>query len=174
MNSNLISIGKVLNFHGIKGEVKVGYTKGKERLISELKKAFLISIKNPSQVIEVNVETVRFHKQHALIKFTEIKTLNDAEEVKGFDIKIPKNIAESYLEDDEFLITDLTGLDVFDNDGALIGNVESFSQNAGNDLLHIKDGNGKIHYVPFAKELVPVVDIKNRKIIINNIEGLIE
>ena len=39
--SELISIGKVLNFHGIKGEVKVGYTRGNEDRIESLKAVFI-------------------------------------------------------------------------------------------------------------------------------------
>ena len=37
----LISIGKILNFHGIKGEVKLGYTKGKETQIQNLKTVYI-------------------------------------------------------------------------------------------------------------------------------------
>ena len=63
--SDLISIGKILNFHGIKGEVKVGFTRGREDFIQNLKKVFvLISGEQKS----LTVESVRFHKQHALIK----------------------------------------------------------------------------------------------------------
>ena len=35
MDKKYISIGKITNFHGIMGEVKVGYTKGKEKGIKE-------------------------------------------------------------------------------------------------------------------------------------------
>ena len=41
MNSKLISIGKILNFHGIKGEVKMGFTSGKESVIKSLKKVYI-------------------------------------------------------------------------------------------------------------------------------------
>ena len=35
MNNNLLSIAKILNFHGIKGEAKLGFTKGREKQISD-------------------------------------------------------------------------------------------------------------------------------------------
>ncbi|MGN0015652.1 MAG: ribosome maturation factor RimM, partial [Candidatus Gastranaerophilaceae bacterium] len=72
--NNLISIGKVLNFHGIKGEVKVGYTKGREKQIEQLETVF-IDVEGSFHTF--SVETVRFHKQHALIKFKEINSIND-------------------------------------------------------------------------------------------------
>ena len=46
-------------------------------------------------------------------------------------------------------------------------------ENNANDLLSVKDNNGKEHLVPFVKEIVPVVDIKNKRVVVNNIEGLI-
>ena len=174
-NNNLISVGKILNFHGIKGEVKIGYTKGRDELVSGLKNVFVGSFKSKSdEKRALTVSAVRFHKQHALIKFKEINTVNEAEEIKGFDIFVPKSGAEKYLEDDEYLVSDLIGLDVLDTDGALIGSVVDFAQNFGNDLLSVRDGNGKNHFVPFVKELVPSVNLKTGTIVVNDIEGLIE
>ena len=108
--SKLISVGKILNFHGIKGEVKVGYTKGKEQLIESLEKVFVT--KNGIQK-EYTVESVRFHKQFALIKFEEINSINDVEEIKGLEIKIPREHAETELTEDEFFVSDLIGAEVF-------------------------------------------------------------
>jgi len=74
-SSKLISVGKILNFHGVRGEVKVGFTAGKEgrdggsRLIENLKKVFVFL---NDEKTELNVEYVRFHKNVALVKFKEI------------------------------------------------------------------------------------------------------
>lgn len=169
--SELISIGKVLNFHGIKGEVKVGYTRGNEERIETLKVVY-ISIDGNDE--KFTVDSVRFHKQHALIKFKEINSINEVEKIKGLDIKISKDIATSTLKEDEFFISDLIGMRVLNSDEESIGDVVNVGSNGVAELLEIKDGNGKLHLVPFVKELVPYVSIKDRTIIINNIEGLIE
>ena len=170
MTDDLISVAKILNFHGIKGEAKLGFSKGREHQISALKKAFVLK---DGKYIELNVETVRFHKHFAIVKFNEFKTVNDVEVYKGCDIYLSKEEVEKFLAEDEYLINDLIGMDVYDEDGCLIGNVCAVGENAANNLISVKDNNAREHLVPFVKDLVPVVDIKNKKIVINNIEGLI-
>ncbi|MDO5305809.1 MAG: ribosome maturation factor RimM [bacterium] len=169
--TKLISVGKILNFHGIKGEVKVGYTKGKEQLIESLEKVFVT--KNGIQK-EYTVKSVRFHKQFALIKFEEINSINDVEEIKGFEIKIPKEQAESELTEDEFFVSDLIGAEVFNVDGEKIGEIKDVGTNGANEILEITDSNDQNHLVPFVKELVPVVDLNKHQVVVKDIEGLIE
>ena len=170
MSNDLISIAKVLNFHGIKGEEKIGFSKGREKQIEALKKVY---IKKENNFSELNVVSVRFHKQFAIIKFKEFKTVNDVEAFKGCDIYLTKEEVENNLDDDEYLISDLIGMDVYDEDGSCIGTITAIGENLANNLLSVKDGNGKEHLVPFVKELVPIVDLKGRKVVLNNIEGLI-
>lgn len=168
---NLVSIGKILNFHGIKGEVKVGFTKGREDFLENLKKVFVII---SDKQISLTVDTVRFHKQFALIKFNEINSINDAEIYKGADIYVNRSEIVEYLSEDEYLISDLIGIEVFSSDDEKIGMVTEVGNNNAGELLQIKDGSGNFHLVPFVKEIVPVVDLKNGRIVINNIKGLIE
>ena len=72
--SKLISVGKILNFHGIKGEVKMGFTAGREDLIKTLRKVFIF-IDNVKT--EFDVQSVRFHKNTAIIKFAQLNSIND-------------------------------------------------------------------------------------------------
>ena len=170
MSDNLISIAKILNFHGIKGEAKIGFTKGRENQIESLKKVFA---KKDNTYCKLNVSSVRFHKHYAIIKFKEFQTVNDVEEFKGCDLYLSKEEVEETLANDEYLISDLIGMDVYDEDGSCVGTITAIGENLANDLLSVKDANGKEHLVPFVKEIVPVVDLKGKKVVINNIEGLI-
>ena len=77
------------------------------------------------------------------------------------------------IEENEFLIQDLINCIVYKEDGEKIGEVVNISTNSSQDLLNIKNGFGQINFVPFVNEFFPVVDIKNKKIIIKPIEGLL-
>lgn len=169
--SDLISIGKILNFHGIKGEVKVGYTAGREDLVKSLKSVF-VSVSDERKLL--TVESVRFHKQFALIKFKEINSVNDAEIYKGKDISVYRSEISKFLSENEYLISDLIGKVVYSSDDEKIGVISDVGSNNAGELLQIKDYNGNLHLVPFVKEIVPVVDIEKGYIVINNIKGLIE
>jgi len=168
--STLISIGKILNFHGIKGEVKLGYTKGKEEQLQSLSTVYA---QKDGQNIELTISSIRFHKGFALVKFKELNSINEVMELKGSIIYIGKDIVTNELQEDEFLTSDLKGLEVFDTDGNKLGVVTGVAENGATDLLSIKIKDKSVHFVPFVKELVPSVDIENKKIVINNIDGLI-
>lgn len=166
-----VSVGKILNFHGIQGEAKVGFSKNQVDFLKSLEVVF---IKKDSTYVKLDISSVRFNKTFALIKFKGINDINDVIPYKGSILFVEKRFIRESLGEDEFLIDELTGLDVFDLDGNNVGVVVGVSNNGVNDLISIKGKSKKISLVPFVKELVPQVEIKNKKIIINNIEGLIE
>ncbi len=166
----LISIGKILNFHGIKGEVKLGYTKGKESQLESLSTVFA---KKGNENIQLTITSVRFHKGFAIVKFKELNSINEVMELKGSVLYIGKDIVSNELQEDEFLTSDLKGLEVFDTDGKFLGIVVGVAENGATDLLSVKIKDNSTHFVPFVKELVPSVDIENKKIIVKNIDGLI-
>lgn len=166
-----ISVGKILNFHGIQGEAKVGFSKSQEDFLKKLKTVY---IKKDSDYVQIDVLSVRFNKNVALIKFEGINSINDLIPYKGCLIFVEKTVIRENLREDEFLIDELTGLDVVDTDGKVIGVAVGVSNNGINDFISVKSKTKKISLVPFVKDLVPKVDIKENKITINNIEGLID
>ena len=162
----LISIGKIINFHGIAGEARVGYSSA-----ARLESAKKVKVKDR----ELTIEKLRFHKNFAIVKFAEISDINELLNYKGQSIYLEKEKVKETLEEEEYLIDDLVGLNVFDDKDDFIGTVESVAKSAGNDILSIKPQDERYGNVliPFAAELVPVVDIKAKKIIINPIKGLL-
>ncbi len=171
MEEKFISIGKITNFHGIMGEVKVGYSKGKEhQLLSEN----FFYLKQDNSYIKLEVSKLRFHKNIAIIKFKEINSINEAVEYKGQALYVPVENLRKTLEEDEFLVDDLIGTEAYNQNGELIGKVDCINKQGSSDLLSIKNFENKEFLIPFVKELVPNVDLTNKKITINAIEGLIE
>lgn len=164
------SIGKILNFHGIKGEVKIGFSN--QELIKNIKVVFIDKNK---EKIPLNVSSVRFHKTFAIVKFREFNSINDVIEFKGKNIYLSKNTVINSLSENEFLIDDLIGLKAFDNEENYIGEITEIRENIAHDILCIKtpDENKDLVLVPFVSELVPIVDINKKIVIIKPIEGLL-
>ena len=172
MNENYISIGKILNFHGINGEVKVGFSKGKE---NQLKATNVFYIKKDGIFSELKVKSLRFHKNFALIKFDGIDSIDDTLEYKGSLLFVESSVIRKNLEKDEYLVDDLVNVTAVTTNDELIGNVVAINKyNTSSDLLVVKTQDGKEHLIPFVKELVPIVDLKANKIVINAIEGLLD
>ena len=82
--------------------------------------------------------SVNFHKNFALIKFKEINSIDELLPYKGLFVFIEKNQAKDALDEDEFLVEDLIGLNAFDNNDDLIGVIFDVKTSNGNDILCIK------------------------------------
>ena len=115
-------------------------------------------------------------KETFVVKFQGINTRNHAEQLKKFKIlvktdKLPK------LKKEEFHLLELINLEVkiLENDELkTIGKVFNL-ENDKNNLLVIKlFKNQKEVFIPFVKEIVRLVDIKNNFLIINPPNGLLE
>lgn len=167
-----ISVGKILNFHGIKGEVKVGYSKNKQDFFSSLKSVY---IKKDNEYLPLEIVSVRPNKNHLIVRFKGINDINEIIPLKGSLLFVEESIIRENLAEDEFLIDELVGLEVFDNsNGEKLGFVIGVSNNGANDLISVRTKTKNVSLVPFVKAFVPIVDIKDKKIFINNIEGLLE
>ena len=169
MKSNFVSVGKILNFHGVQGEAKLGYSKNREDFLSELKEVY---IQDGEEYKPLHILRLRFTPKCAIIKFEGINTLNDILEYKNKILFVKEETAREHLEEDEFLIDELVGLNVYDGDKK-VGAVVGVSNNGASDLLSVKTISKNISLVPFVKAIVLSVDIKERRIQINNIEGLL-
>lgn len=167
--NNFISIGKIVNFHGIKGEAKLGYSKNREGFITQLKTVY---IKVDNEYKEFIIENMRFTPKYGIMKLEGINSLNDILNFKGAVVFVREEIARKYLEEDEFLIDELVGMNIYDGD-MRVGSVVGVSNNGASDLLSVKTNSKNICLVPFVKAIVLSVDIKSKRIQINNIEGLI-
>ena len=165
-----VSVGKIVNFHGIKGEAKVGYSKNQQDFFTSLDTVYL-----KDNYKSLHILSAKPLKNMMIVKFEGIDSINDILDLKGKLLFVEESVIRENLNEDEFLIDELVGLEVFDNEnGQKLGFVIGVSNNGASDLISIKTNSKKISLVPFVKAIVPIVDIKNKKIMINNIEGLLE
>jgi len=166
-----ISVGKILNFHGIRGEAKIGFTKNQEEFILGLEKVY---VQVGSEYKPLFIERSRINKNVALFKFEGIDSINDLMEYKGKLLFVDETTIRESLDEDEFLIDELVGLSIFDENDKKLGFVIGVSNNGATDLLSVKTNSKNICLVPFVQAIVKEVRIKDKKIVINNIEGLLE
>ena len=169
--SKFISVGKIVNFHGIQGEAKVGFSKNQEDFFLALKEVF-VKVQNDYKPLKITRS--RLHKNFAVVKFDGIDSINDLLPLKGNLLFVEESTIRENLDEDEFLIDELVGLGVVDKDGKKLGFVVGVSNNGANDLLSVKTKSGRISLVPFVKAIVTDVDLKGKRVTINNLEGLLE
>jgi len=169
--SKFISVGKILNFHGIQGEAKVGFSKNQEVFFCGLKKVF---VKVENNYKPLKIKKLRLNKNFAIVKFEGINSIDELLEYKGCLLFVEEETIREALSEDEFLIDELVGLDVIDENGKKLGFIVGVSNNGANDLLSVKTNSKKISLVPFVKAIVTDVSLKEKKVTIKNLEGLLE
>lgn len=166
---NYIQIGKIVNTHGIKGEVAVASFTDDINRFNDLDTIYLGDNKTKLQV-----EQARFHKNMVLLKFKNFNNINEVLMDVGKFIYVAE-VDKRVLPEDYFYIFDIIGSLVFDVNGEKIGVVTDINQSASNDIYIIKNEEKDREYlIPAVKEFFVEIDIENKKIVIDPIEGMIE
>lgn len=78
------------------------------------------------------------------------------------------------LEEGEFFIADMIGMEVLTVDGKYVGILEDVLQYSANDVYVVKGEEDKEFMIPAIKKFVPTIDIDERKMIIDPIKGMID
>ncbi len=162
-------VGQIVNTFGIKGQVKVvPFTDDVERF-EELNEVY-IEKKNELQLFQI--EQVNYHKNMVIIKFKGINTIEEAEKYINCYLKIDRKHAKK-LPKDTYFIADLLGLPVYTDEGKLLGKVDDIYNSGSSDIYVVKDEMGKQVLLPSIPEVLKEIDLKNEKIIVHIIEGLL-
>ena len=161
-------IGQIVNTSGLKGVVKVNPFTDDISRFEELKKVF---IEKNKELTEYEIEEVRYHKNQVLLKFKNIDSIEEAEKFRNCYIKISRKDAKE-LPEDTYYIVDLIGTNVYLENNDYVGEIIDVFSTGSNDVYVIKrEGNIDL-LIPAIKDVIKDIDIKNKKMIVNLIEGL--
>lgn len=169
MKQEYFEIGQIVNTFGIKGFVKVKPFTDDMQRFEELKSVLVVK---KQELAEMQIEEIKYQKTVVLLKLKGIEDINMAEKLKGCYLKINRKDAKK-LPKDTYFIADLIDLDVYTEDGKLLGKVTDIYNIKSNDIYVIKDELGKQILLPGIKEVIKQIDIENEKIIVHLLDGLI-
>lgn len=162
-------VGKITNTHGVRGEVKVYPLTNDLKRFDQIKSLYIGDGK-----IKVQLDSVKYHKNLAILRFKEFDDINQILIYKNEYIYVDE-VEKIILPEDHFFIYDLLECKVFNKDDDLIGIVTDVLQNHSNDIYVVKNmENNKEYLIPAIKEFVSEVNITEKRIIITPIEGMIQ
>lgn len=155
-------IGKLVNTHGIKGEVRIlSNFRYKDKVFVPGFKFYIGKDKK-----EFVVETYRKHKNFDMVVFKDYYDINLVEYLKGSFVYINKE--DLKLDKNTYLAVDLIGFNVIIND-KLIGVIKEVLDTKANEVL-VLDNNVMI---PYVKAFVKRINVDEKQIIINDVKGLL-
>lgn len=167
---DLFQVGTISSTHGVRGEVKVYPTTDDVRRFKKLKEVLLDTGK---EMLTLEVESVKFFKQFAILKFKGIDTLNDVEKYRMKNLFVTRANAVR-LQKDEYFIADLIGLSVITEDEEVLGELTDVIQTGANDVYVVTMTDGKEVLMPAIKECILSVNMENGQMKVHVMDGLLD
>lgn len=164
-----LEIGQIVNTFGIKGMVKVKPFTDDITRFDRLKKVY---IEKKAVKKEYEIEEVKYHKDMVLIKFKGIENPEQANLLRDMYLLVDRE-EEQPLEEGTYYIVDMIGIDVYTEEGELLGKLEDIFNTGSNDIYVVKDELGKQILLPAISDVIKQIDMENRKMIVHLISGLI-
>ena len=168
MQGNL-EIGQIVNTFGIKGFVKVNPFVDDILRFDDLEKVY---IRRNKEIKELQVEEVKYHKNMVLVKFKGVDKVEDAELLRNFYLEVDRENAIE-LEEGEYFIADLLGMNVLTEENEQLGKLEDIFNAGSSDIYVVKTEEGKQILLPAISEVIKEINLKENKIIVHLLEGLI-
>lgn len=161
-----IKIGKIVNTHGIKGDLKINvYTDFVEDRF-EVGSTIYIGEKH----IEEEVAEYRFHKNALLVRLKDKADINLVEKYKNMDIYKSSDDIEEL--DEGYYFSDLKDLDVYVGEEK-IGTVLYMEEGVTSNYIRVKTRDKEV-LIPYIEDVfIEKVDLDNNRIYIKVMDGLL-
>lgn len=169
---NYLNVGKIVNTHGIKGEVRVQSMtdKPEERYLKGTK---LVVKQAANEYIPVTVKSHRVHKSFDLLTFEEYNSINDVEIFKGHLLQISEEDLPQ-LDGNEYYNSELIGLKVIDEENTNIGKVKEILSLPANDVWVVGRQNKNDLLLPAIASVILEVNLTENFVKVHVLEGLDE
>ncbi|OZU90342.1 ribosome maturation factor RimM [Virgibacillus indicus] len=171
MTEKMFNVGKIVNTHGILGEVKVKRISDFEERFYSGEKVYVV--RDKYEPLELLIKKHRMHKGFDLIQFEGYENINDVEIFKGLNLKI-KQAQLTDLEDNEFYYHEIIGCEVCTGSGERLGSIKEILAPGANDVWVVKQPDGKELLIPYIEDVVKEIDVQAKKVVIEPMEGLLD
>lgn len=156
-----VEAGKIVNTHGVTGEVKIEVWLDSPAFFKTFKRLFINGA-------EKKILSAREHKQFIIARLEGVEDLNAAMALKGKTVEILR--ADARMKDGEFFVQDILGFTAVDEDGHTVGKlVDAFETPAS--MLYVVRGESE-HLIPAVREFILGIDAEKEEIRVHLIEGM--
>lgn len=166
-----LEIAKVINTHGLLGEVKVlcNYY-GKN--FTNWKTKQVIYLKNNDDYQPLTINSVREHKNFLLVTFENYQNIDSVLFMKNKSLAI---ISDEVNSESSFSFENLVDYQVIDNQNEkVLGTIIALIDNNHSGLWQVKNEQGKTFYVPNDQFFIVRIDKNNKRVYLNLIPGMFD
>ena len=165
---DLLEVGKIVNTHGLHGEVKVVPWTDYPEVFDDIETVY---IKKKSEYERLDIAGIKYQKNNLIIRFAQLKDINEAEKYKN-KVLYAERESLGELPEGVYYIADLIGLDVVKEDGEKVGVIADVFNTGSNDIYEVKREGQKNLLLPVIDDVVLNIDIENKRVTVRMMEGL--
>lgn len=166
MEKQILEIGKVVNTHGIRGEIKIQPWCDDPLMFNELEHIFIGDEK-------YKLARVRLHKSCLIVLIDGINDINDAEKLKNKTVTVNRSDLGE-LPEGTYYIADIIGLKVIDEKDSEIGVISDVISTGSNDVYQVSRENKKDVLIPVIEDVVNEVNIDGGYVSVTLMKGLMD
>lgn len=164
----LFRIGVIASPHGVRGEVKVYPTTDDPMRIKKIKEVYL---KTEKETLTLHPQSLKVQNKMIILKFKEFNSMNEVEGLKKLELYVARKDTIPCSKD-EYLISDLIGLRIIDEQGQEIGVLREVLPTGANDVYEIERLDGTELLLPAIKQCILEVQIAQGYMRVHVLEGL--
>lgn len=162
---SLLEVGQIVNSYGIKGFLKVVPLVDDNNQFKEFKRLYIQKNK------ELKIQEVKFSKNVVLLKVEGIDTIEDALKLKNLYLYAKRE--DIKLEEGAHFIVDLIGLEVYTEEGKLLGILKEVLKPGANDVYVVENEDKEQILLPVIPDVIKNIDVEGKKVIVHLLDGLI-
>ncbi len=163
------NVGKIVNTHGIRGEVRVIATT--DFADQRFAKGATLYLAGKGEPLELTVESARPHKGSMLVKFTGYDNINDVQTFRDHELMVSEKDQEP-LEEGAYYYHQIIGLDVETLDGEHLGTIKEILSPGANDVWVVQRPGKADLLLPKIDQVIKQVDLDNHVVKVELMEGL--
>ena len=157
-----VCVGIIVGAHGIRGLARVkSFTEDPQAIESY----GVLTDQNGERTFSLSI--LQTTKGVLLCQIEGCTDRSSVEALRGQKLYVPRDSLPFLEEEDAFYHTDLIGMSAFNSDGTSVGTVTALFDFGAGDVMEIKNHTGASFFVPFTRQVVPVVDIKKRRVVLD-------
>jgi 16S rRNA processing protein RimM len=156
-----VEAGRIVNTHGVKGEVKIEVWLDSPAFFKKFKRLYLDGE-------EKKILSAREYKRFLIARLEGVDDLNAAMALKGRTVEVLR--ADAPLKKGEFFVQDIIGFTVIDEQGNTVG-VMTGAEETPASMLYVVKGETE-HLIPAVPAFILGVDADREQIRVHMIEGL--
>lgn len=165
---DLLEVGKIVNTHGLHGEVKVVPWTDYPEVFEDIEYVY---VKRKGEYERLDVAGIKYQKGNIIVRFPQIKDINEAEKYKNQVLYAEREVLGE-LPEGVYYIADLIGLEVVKENGETVGIITDVLNTGSNDIYEVKREGRKNLLIPVIDEVVLNIDMENKKVTVRMMEGL--